>query len=46
MDWKPDAELKLVRIEDPDGDDNCRFRVLAVGDKWSIAEVHKVLKDG
>ena len=51
LNWKPETELKLVRIEDPASshmlvaDDNCSVRVLPVGDKWPLNEVRKVLKD-
>ena len=51
LNWQPDTELKLARIEDPAGshalisDDNSRVRVLPVGDKWPLNEVRQVLKD-
>ena len=51
LNWKPETELKLVRIEDPASshalisDDNSRVRVLPVGDKWPLNEVRQVLKD-
>ena len=40
LNWKPETELKLVRIQDPASshmlvaDDDCSVRVLPVGDKW------------
>ena len=49
--WRPDTELKLVRIEDPASshaliaDDNSSVRVIPVGDKWPLNEVRQVLKD-
>lgn len=51
LNWKPETELKLVRIEDSASshvlvaDDNCSVRVLPVGDKWPLNEVRNVLKD-
>jgi hypothetical protein len=52
LSWKPDAELKLVRIDDPvsshglvSRDDNSRVRVLPVGKQWPIEQVRTLLKD-
>jgi hypothetical protein len=52
LSWKPDTELKLVRIDDPvsshalvSGDDNGTVRVLPVGEKWPVDQVRTVLKD-
>ena len=51
LNWRPDTELKLVRIEDPASshaliaDDNGSVRVIPVGDKWPLKEVRQVLKD-
>ena len=51
LNWQPDTELKLVRIEDPASshelisDDISRVRVLPLGDKWPLNEVPQVLKD-
>ena len=51
LNWRPDTELKLARIEDPASshaliaDDNGSVRVIPVGDKWPLKEVRQVLKD-
>lgn len=52
LNWQPDTELKLVRIDDPvsshalvSGDDNSSVRVLQVGEKWPVDQVRTVLKD-
>jgi hypothetical protein len=51
LNWKPDTELKLVRIEDPVSfhaliaDNSSSVRVLSVGHKWPLNEVRQVLKD-
>jgi hypothetical protein len=52
LNWQPDTELKLVRIDDPasshalvSGDDNSSVRVLPVGEKWPVDQVRAVLKD-
>jgi hypothetical protein len=51
LNWQPDTELKLVRIEDPTSshalisEDNSSVRVLPVGDKWPLNEVCQVLKN-
>ena len=51
LNWQPDTELKLVRIEDPVSshalisEDNSSVRVLPVEGKWPLNEVRQVLKD-
>jgi hypothetical protein len=52
LNWQPNTELKLVRIDDPvssralvSGDDNSSVRVLPVGAKWPVDQVRTVLKD-
>ena len=52
LNWQPDTELKLVRIDGPasshvlvSGDDNSSVRVLPVGEKWPVDQVRTVLKD-
>ena len=52
LNWKPDTELKLVRIEDPvsshalvSGGDNSSVRVLPAGEKWPVDQVRTVLKN-
>ena len=52
LNWQPDTELKLVRIDDPasshalvSGNDNSSVRVLPVGEKWPVDEVRTVLRD-
>jgi hypothetical protein len=52
LNWQPDTDLKLVRIDDPtsshalvSGNDNSSVRVIPVGEKWPIAQVRIVLKD-
>ena len=51
LNWQPDTELKLVRIDDPVSlhkliaDDNASVRVLPVGQTWPLNEVRKALKD-
>ena len=52
LNWKPDTDLKLVRIDDPvsshalvSGDENSGVRVLPVGEKWPVDQVRTVLKD-
>jgi hypothetical protein len=49
LNWLPDTELKLVRIEDPASShalkDNSSVRVLPVGEKWPLNEVRQVLKN-
>jgi hypothetical protein len=47
LNWLPDTELKLVRIEDPASsdalisEDNSSVRVLPVGEKWPLNEVRQ-----
>ena len=51
LNWLPETELRLVRIEDPASshaliaDDNSSVRVLPVGDRWPLNEVLQVLND-
>jgi hypothetical protein len=52
LSWKPDTELKLVRIDDPvsshaliSEDDNSSVRALPEGEKWPADKVRTVLKD-
>ena len=52
LNWKPDTELKLVRVEDPvsshalvSGGDNSSVRVLPAGEKWPVDQVRTVLKN-
>ena len=52
LNWQPDTELKLVRIDDRvsshalvSNNDNSSGRVLRVGEKWPVDEVRTVLKD-
>ena len=52
LNWKPDTELKLVRIDDPvsshalvSGGDNSSVRVLPAGEKWTVDQVRTVLKN-
>lgn len=52
LNWQPDTDLKLVRIDDPtsshalvSGSDNSSVRVIPVGEKWPVAQVRIVLKD-
>jgi hypothetical protein len=52
LNWQPDTELKLVRIDDPvsshalvSGGDNSSVRVLPVGEKWPVDQVRTVLKN-
>ena len=52
LNWKPNTDLKLVRIDDPvsshalvSGNDNSSVRVLTVGEKWPVDQVRTVLRD-
>ena len=52
LNWRPDTDLKLVRIDDPtsshalvSGNDNTSVRVIPVGEKWPVAQVRIVLKE-
>jgi hypothetical protein len=52
LNWQPDTELKLVRIDDPasshalvSGNDNSSVRVLPVEENWPVDEVRTVLRD-
>jgi hypothetical protein len=53
LNWKPDTDLKLVRIDDEvsshalvSAGDNSSVRVLPLGEKWPVKEVKGILKDG
>ena len=53
LNWQPDADLKLVRINDElsshaliSTEDNSRVRVKPVSEGWPASEVKTVLKDG
>ena len=52
LNWQPDTDLKLVRIDDPvnshalvSGNDNRSVRVLPAEEKWPVDEVRAVLKE-
>jgi hypothetical protein len=52
LNWQPDTELKLVRIDDRVSshalvsiNDNSSVRVLPMGEKWPVDEVRTALKD-
>ena len=52
LNWQPDTELKIVRIDDRVSshalvsiNDNSSVRVLPEGEKWLVDEVRSVLKD-
>ena len=52
LNWQPDTDLKLVRIDDPtsshaliSGNDKSSVRVIPVGEKWPVSQVRIVLKD-
>ena len=48
LNWKPDTELKLVRIDDPVSSHalvSGGVRVLPVGEKWPVDQVRTVLKN-
>jgi hypothetical protein len=53
LNWQPDTELKLVRIDDEASShalislsDNSSVRVLPMGEKWPIREVKDILGEG
>jgi hypothetical protein len=53
LNWQPDADLKLVPINDElsshaliSAEDNSRVRVKPVSESWPASEVKTVLKDG
>jgi hypothetical protein len=53
LNWKPDTDLKLVRVDDEvsshaliSEDDNSRVRVLATSENWPVKEVKTILEGG
>jgi hypothetical protein len=53
LNWQPDTEFKLVRIEDDASShalisaaDNCRVRVLPLDQNWQVKDVTGILKQG
>ena len=53
LNWQPDDELKLVRIDDVASShalislaDNSSVRVLAVNERWSVNNVKGILREG
>ena len=53
LNWQPDDELKLVRIDDVASShalislaDNSSVRVLAVNERWSVNNVKDILQEG
>ena len=53
LNWQPDDELKLVRIDDVASShalislaDNSSVRVLPVNDRWSVNNVKDILREG
>jgi hypothetical protein len=53
LNWKPDVDLKLVRINDEvsshaliSESDNSRVRVIPTNESWPTKEVKAILKDG
>jgi hypothetical protein len=53
LNWQPDAELKLVLIEDEvsshaliSENDNSRVRVIPASKNWPVQEVRTILRDG
>jgi hypothetical protein len=53
LNWQPDDELKLVRIDDEASShalvslsDNSTVRVLPVDEKWSVLDVRNMLGEG
>ena len=53
LNWQPDDELKLVRIDDVASShalislaDNSSVRVLAVNERWSVNNVKDILREG
>ena len=53
LNWQPDDELKLVRIDDVASShalislaDNSSVRVLAVNERWSVNNVKCILREG
>jgi hypothetical protein len=53
LNWQPDVELKLVRIDDEASShalvslaDNSSVRILPVNESWSIKDVKDILREG
>jgi hypothetical protein len=53
LNWRPDTDLKLVRIDDEvsshalvSAGDNTSVRVIPAGEHWPITTVRGMLKDG
>ena len=53
LNWKPDVDLKLVRINDDASShalisesDNSRVRVIPANESWPTEEIKTILKDG
>ena len=53
LNWQPDDELKLVRIDDVASShalislvDNSSVRVIAVNERWSVNNVKDILREG
>jgi hypothetical protein len=53
LNWQPDDELKLVRIDDVASShalislaDNSSVRALAVNERWSVNNVKDILREG
>jgi hypothetical protein len=53
LNWQPDDELKLVRIDDVASShalislaDNSSVRILAVNERWSVNNVKDILREG
>jgi len=53
LNWRPDTELKLVRINDEVSShaivsetDNSRVRVIPGNENWPVKEVRTILKEG
>jgi hypothetical protein len=53
LNWQPEDELKLVRIEDEAGShalislsDNSSVRVLPADEEWSVRDVKNLLGEG
>jgi hypothetical protein len=53
LNWQPDTDLKLVRIEDEvsshalvSASDDSRVRVIPAGEQWPVRTVRAILKNG
>jgi hypothetical protein len=53
LNWQPDADLKLVRIDDElsshaliSASDNSRVRVIPAGESWAVNDIRSRLKSG